>query len=251
MSHYQYSHLDDTSIQPPPQSWYKSPTILAASAVGVGIFTYSIITGFHTPEVTHYLLDDYSKSAAQNAPQRQEHCQGSNQNYQAGDSVVQIHFANRPEVVKRRNITNILNSESCEGMETTDADFGDVPGTSPIAALDYVKDLIEASRTKGDRNPVVVTMTLQAAEPVPGQPLLDEEGFAQLKNLVQDISSERGVISIIGPKGKLQRQLQSYLKTEPSVKICSFNDVTECVDWAFQKGRSLGKVKSHAFKSQK
>ncbi|MGK7872514.1 MAG: hypothetical protein AB4426_04150 [Xenococcaceae cyanobacterium] len=235
--------VDDT------KPWYKSIGVLAASSVGVGILGYSVLAAINAQAVTHYILDDYSKSALPLVAERQEHCLASRHHYEPGDSRVEIQFADSPEAVSEEYIDNLTTSlPNCEGLEFPEADIGKVEGTSPSAALEYVLDLIEASRTKGDLNPVVITMILQEAEPGPDQPVLDEEGLARLKTLVQGISSEGGAISIIGPKGKLQRQLQSHLKTEPNVKICPFNGVADCVDWTFKKGRSLGKVKSQKSK---
>jgi hypothetical protein len=223
-----------TSARPP---WWKSPAILAAGSLGFVIIGVTLFVEMTTQRVIHIRADDRSDSAKSYALQQLQHCQASNQQYKPGDTIVTIRFADQPDITQNITLSNGLSLlGQCQQTQTPITDMGKAPGTSLVRLLENIQTIIKKQRDWNNSNSVVVTMTLQAAEPGPNQPDLD---WQHVKTLVHSITSSRGAIAIIGPTGQLQNQLETQLLNERNVRICSFNDVRPCVDWAFETGRHL------------
>lgn len=218
-------------------AWWKSPAILAAGSLGLVIIGITLFIEITTQRVIHIRADDGSGSAVGYAAQRLQHCQTSNQHYKPGDTVVNIRFADQPVTTQNITLSNGLSLlGQCQQTNTQTTGIGKQPGTSLVRLLESIHTTIKKQRDWNNSNSVVVTVTLQAAEPGPNQPELD---WQRVKTLVHSITSSRGAIAIIGPTGQLQNQLETQLLNERNVRICSFNDVRPCVDWAFETGRHL------------
>ncbi len=99
-----------------------------------------------------------------------------------------------------------------------------------------VNRLIKKERDRQNYNPVVVTITLQDTEPVPNQPQPDDQ---QLQELVHQITAHQGTIMFMVEDPNLSSQLQTVLSNETYAEICSFTDISNCVNKAFEVARKL------------
>ncbi len=217
---------------------WQSPVVFASGSVGFAIASMTLATSMTIQNITHIRGDDVSASAKVFTLQRKQHCQMSNQFYKPGDTVITLPFADRPEKTFETTLSNSFSLVSqCKTDETPPAGIGREPGTSLILELERIQTIIANKRGLGNKEPIVVTMTLQATEPGKHQP--DPNDFGQIKSLVESIIRDRGVIAIIGPTGKLQDDLEVRLKGLPNQRICPANSVMTCVEWALESGRKL------------
>lgn len=193
---------------------------------------------FAAHNVIHILSDDVSASAADYAALRKQHCQVSAQQYQPGDTVVLIPFAAQPEVTLDTTLSNTLSLLGrCQQEETLSADISRIWGTSLILGLKRIQTVFVDKRGLGKTDPIVVTITLQATEPGKGQP--DPRNYAAIRESIENIVKNRGVVAIIGPTGALQNDLETHLKGLSNQRVCPKNSASECIEWAFQVGRTL------------
>lgn len=214
--------------------------VILAVVLGIGILGLFVASDYQTVRVHQIRADDASQSAFKNTVQRKHHCQASSRNLKQGDSQILIAFADRPEIVDDHKIDGLLGLGHCDDTLLKKASVGKQPGTSLVLLLDYILTLIKDSRLKGDTNPFVVTMTLEAAEPGPGQPNLDTQGYNKARSLVQAIIKQKTAIAIIGPRGGLQTSLHEALGSEKELRICTPTSINKCVDKAFEQARGLG-----------
>lgn len=221
---------------------WQNPLVGVAAFFGIAVVTTFLIVDYLTVRVNHIRADDVSQSAYQNVNQRKKHCLASSRSLKQGDSQIQIAFADRPEIVDEHKIDGLLGFGNCSSSLISTTSIGRQPGTSLILLLDYILTLIRSSRDKGNLNPFVVTVTLSAAEPGPGQPLLDAKGFSKVRSLVKSILNEKATIAIIGPSGALQGALNESLGGNQNLDICASNNVNQCVDQGFEQARKLGKT---------
>lgn len=226
-------------IDNPPEPWWKSFPVIFTCITALGIILFPYLMNLSSPRVNHFLVDDYSSSAQGMQAQRKEHCQTSLQNYKEGDYHNRIVFADQPEILLEKKITNILMLGKCSDDIYANTTVGGYDGTSIILTLEYLLDLIQSHRLKGRLEPVVVTISLHEAEPGEGLPAMDQEGLLKVKSLIESIVQEKSAIAIIGPSGKLQRDLQKQLKGIPHVDLCTENNVADCVNNAFKTARSI------------
>lgn len=227
-----------TALTHPTQNsvpWWQSPVILGAILLGVGILGVTLLIDFTTQRVIHIRADDSSDSAVSYAAQRLQHCQASSQQYKPGDTAITIPFADR--AVTTHNIS-IFNSLSLIGQckDISRPINNKQPGTALIGALERIQSVVQKERARNNFNPVVVSITIQDAEPGFSQSQLDME---RVKALVHTLTSDRGAIAFMVEDEKLQSQLDEKLTSEGKVQVCSLNDVTNCVNKAFETGRKL------------
>ncbi|MEK0178428.1 hypothetical protein [Microcoleus anatoxicus] len=115
MSRYYHStRYTSRSPQPPAaptqinQSWFKSPLILSAILLGLGVVGATLFVEFTTQRIIHIRADDNSDSAETYTAQRQQHCQASIQHYKPGDVAISMSFADRPVTTQNISISNSL-----------------------------------------------------------------------------------------------------------------------------------------------
>jgi hypothetical protein len=223
-----------TVSTPPSIAWWKSPAILGAGLLGIGILGTTLFIEFTTQRVTHVRADDRSDSGENYALQRQQHCQASSHNYKSGDTLINVPFADRAVVSRHLNIFNSL-AVLGECQNTDRPIKSKQPGTSLMRLLERIQTTVKEQRAQHNLNPVVATILIDDAEPGKNQPTLD---LNKVKTLVKDITSDRGAIAIMVHSEELHDQLEPLLSDERT-RVCSFNDVNSCVDWAFETGRKL------------
>jgi hypothetical protein len=227
--------------QPSPPSpvqnlaWWKSPLILGSIIAGIGIIGSTLWIEYTTQRVIHIRADDSSDSAEKYSLERQQHCRASIQQYKPGDIAITTAFADRPITTQNISIFNSLSVLSqCNKAQRPIKN--QQPGTSLILLLEDVNRLIKKERDRQNYNPVVVTITLQDTEPVPNQPQPDDQ---QLQELVHQITAHQGTIMFMVEDPNLSSQLQTVLSNETYAEICSFTDISNCVNKAFEVARKL------------
>lgn len=221
--------------------WRTYPAILGVSLIGIGFLTVPILLDSRTQRVISIEASDVSESAKKFPFLQQQHCEALAHQLKSGDTIVEIQFADNPEVIRDITINNTLFllgqcKQTNPDSKQPKSNIGEQRGTSVILLLERIITVIEEKRTKGLKNPVVVTMTLQAAEPGPGQPKLD---YQRIKTLVEKITSNRGIVAIMGTTGKLQSELTNHLKDNSHANVCTFKDIKDCVGSSFQRGREI------------
>lgn len=229
-------------VQPDKPFW-KSPIMLGAIALGIGLVGYLLYNEFTHQPLIHIRADDNSQSASGDSLQRQLHCQASSQNYKPGYTVIKIPFADQP--VLTQDIT-LVNSLSFLGeCQKTKPEIGSKkPGTSLILLLERGKEVIQEQRARKNLNPVVFTIMANAFEPGPGQPVFNSD---RVKALIDEITKEQAVVAIMVPPGELQEQLATHLQGK--ARICPLNEgknedevrqsIVPCVDEAFNAAHQL------------
>jgi|GEM_PF-1589749 len=215
--------------------------LLACFAGGIGLLSVMAIPAwidFSSPRIISILADDISSSAKNPAYEklRHEHCLSLKEQYKAGDEVVRYYFADRPEINRELTINNQLDALSmCQETTPKDLEIGKRDGTSLILLLEQIQTKVKSLRTQGDKKPVVVTITIQDTEPGNDQPKVD---FSRIQKLTNAIAQDRGVVVIVGPKGKLQNDLETFLKGD-RVRVFPLQSIQAAVDWGMKTGRSL------------
>jgi hypothetical protein len=234
--------LSRPNLAEPTPPWWKSKLIVGSTIVFVLIVCGAWLKTLLTPSVIHYMADDNSDSAINNLHVSQKHCQVANGLYKEGDLKRQIGFAHQPEVVAQQEITNsFVGNGKCDEFPKTSKEVKQYPGTSLIRALEYIDTLIASDRAKGIKFPMVVTITIQAAENGPNLPKMDESGFVKIQKIVREIQKNNGVIAIIGTTGSLQQNLNDKIGRQ-GVNICPTNNMEKCVEQSFSMARNLGSI---------
>jgi hypothetical protein len=208
-------------------------------AMGISfLFLIPAIIDLKATRIIAMIADDRSLSAQvpEFASLQQDSCKAFQDRLKSGDEVTHISFADNTEIDAEFSIDNQLTRfQLCQNLQKTTPNIGQETGTSLNRLLDRIHTKIKAKRNEGNSHPVLVLVTLQAAEPGPNLPDLD---FNQIQALVNAIVQDRGAIAIIGPTGELQRQLESEISSD-RVRIFPSQSIDEYVDWAFKTGRSL------------
>ncbi len=213
-------------------SW-KSPLVLAAVSAGVLVVGMMLVSELTAQRVIHVRADDSSDSAASYAAVKQAHCQASVQHYKPGDTAIAFSFADRPVTTQNISIANSLTLlGACKNSQPPMSKKQ--PGTSLILLLERIQSVVQKQRARHNLNPLVVTITIQDAEPGPNQPQLDLD---KVKELVNDIIADGGSLALMVEDEDLQSQLDMKLAEDGNVEVCSFQDVNQCVNLAFEMGR--------------
>jgi hypothetical protein len=237
-----------TPGEPPQQNSAKSNSawqkILIYSGLAIGATSLMVIPVWmeiQTPRIISISADDISGSAQVAAYKslRHDHCKNRAEYYKSGDELIHYFFADQPEIDRKLTINNQIDTLSlCK--ETTpkfqEVDIGKQSGTFLILLLEQIHTEIQTLRTQGNKKPVVVTITIQATEPGEDQPKVD---FNRIKELVNAIVKDRGVIALIGAKGKFQNILETSLKGSQNVRVFPIQSNQQAIDWSFKTGRSL------------
>ncbi|PSB00867.1 hypothetical protein [Merismopedia glauca] len=227
---------DPATAQAPPKqpfNW-KMAGMASVSLIALSI---PVIWQAQQPSILHINAIDISDSAKNHQPElAKQVCQTGSEYRQSGDRLVTIFFAHRAEIVSTQDINGQLDSlAACQrSLEFKSSDTTKYPGTDFMAPL--AESLLVIKQPQNRSRPVVITMTLHQAEAGPGIAKLD---WDKARQLVRQITSDRGILVIIGPTGELQTQLMQHLAELPHVLICPAQGGTDCVRQAFSQGRYL------------
>jgi hypothetical protein len=216
------------------KAWFKSPLILSAILLGLGVVGATLFVEFTTQRIIHIRADDNSDSAETYTAQRQQHCQASIQHYKPGDVAISMSFADRPLTTQNISISNSLSLlGQCKDPKRAIANKH--PGTSLILLLDRIQNTIQKQRIRHNLNPVVVTITIQDDEPGPNQP--NPKDIQRIKSVVHNITENNGAIAFMVEDESLKNQLETNLTSEGKVQICDFKDISNCVNLALESAR--------------
>ncbi|CAD5990390.1 hypothetical protein PCC9214_05784 [Planktothrix tepida] len=224
------------SVLTPNLLWWKSPLILGAILAGISIIGITLWIEYTTQRVIHIRADDSSDSAEKYGEQRQQHCQASVHHYKPGDVAITIPFADRPVTTKNISIGNSLSLVG-QCKDTQRPIKSEQLGTSLVLLLERIQGVVQKQRSRQNLNPVVVTITIQDAEPGQNQPKLD---LNRVKELVYSITANKGAVAFMVEDEELQNQLDNQLSSEGDIQVCSFKNISDCVNWGFETGRNLG-----------
>jgi hypothetical protein len=232
--YYQPKTYSPPTPNQPNEPWFKSPIILSASILGLGVVGATLFVELTTQRIIHIRADDNSDSAETYTAERQQHCQASIQHYKPNDVAITIPFADRPVTTESISIFNSLSLlGKCQDSQREI--HNNVAGTSLILLLDRIETTVKKQRARNNLNPVVVTIAIQDDEPGQNQP--NPEDIQRVKTLVHNITQDQGAIAFMVEDEALKNQLDTNLATEGNVQICDFKDIANCVNWAFETAR--------------
>lgn len=195
---------------------------------GIGLFGSFMLHDFWTTRVNSIRAEDVSESAKKNVEQQKRHCLASSKILKQGDSIMVMPFADQAEVTDEHKVESLLNFGNCNNIEKTSVEKQ--PETSLRNAFNFILTRIKASRIKGDKNPFVITISLEDAEPGSGQPNLDKNGFVKPYSFAQSMVDGN---SFIAPHNQLQKYLYQSLDNIKSFITCLAVNSRKCVDWVF------------------
>lgn len=203
-------------------------------------FVLLVVAGFSYKDITakrilNIRANDISESGLEHQDILIQHCKVSQRNQIVGDFSVEINFADKAEVVNERQIENQLDFASCN-FDTSASAFGRLPGTSVLDLFRLTNTVVQGYRTRGIDYPLVFTLTLDAAEPVPGEPPLDDKSLNEVKKIANELASN-GQIIIIGPSTTLQQKLKKHLEANKNIKVCPYSNVKNCTEKAIKEAR--------------
>ena len=242
-----FSQKSHNTIGPTPPTSYEPRSTLQQNAtsawllglLGLAVLLIPVLIDSRIQRVISIAANDQSLSGLAFPEVPQQHCEALVRQLKTGDRIISIVFADRPERIQDKKIRNTFTLlKECRELDPDhrrlSSSLGTQRGTSPERLLDQIIDTIAAKRTQGLQAPVVVTIWLQAAEPLPNQSPIN---FTRLQEQVEKVTSDRGIVAIISPPGQLQTDLMTYLKTNPKSRICTLNEVDECVAEVFEMAR--------------
>lgn len=211
--------------------------------VGIGgaIFTllFPIWLDSKTVKLISIHASDASDSGIANPAIPQEICKARTERLIIGDLALNFDFSDRTEPTYTQVIDqNTELGQQCHTLFTNGKqrpkEISKREGTDPVSLIVRIQNAINAERAKGDHRPVVVTIWLDAAEPIPGAKPYDFDDF---QKRVEAIVSDRGKVAIIGTSGELRENLEKRFTKNPSVYLCNIQGSNNCIRDTFEAAR--------------
>lgn len=212
-------------------NWKVIGSVIAVLLLGVSGFVYQDYT---MKRILYLRADDVSESGLEHQAIETQHCKVSQRHQMVGDYSVVIGFAEKAEVVNDRQIKNQLDFASCD-FDTSA--LGKLPGTSVLNLFYLANTVVKGYRARGVDYPLVFTLTLDAAEQVPGELPFDEQSLKKVTEITNELTKNNGQIAIIGPSATLQQKLKAHLESNPNIQVCPYSNVKSCVEDAIKKAR--------------
>lgn len=236
------SHLSDPTVSSPdpslanePPLW-QQPRIILAVAAFFGTALTLLIQDWKTQSLLVIMADDLSLSGLAVPHAIQQHCHQVLKHIKTNDHLVHIGYADRPETLYDAPVQNTIGLlRQCNKPEAPNT-IGRRSGTSPTEMLETVLIALESARVRGNTDPVVISIWLQEAEPVPGDPPLDWDRF---QAQVDTITANNGVVTFFGPTGELQQDLKTHLKSNPRAEVWPLTALENSTTWAYGLAREL------------
>ena len=177
---------------------------------------------------------DVSDSGRKHLDVQEKHCKISQRNQKIGDNFVLVGFAERAEVVNGHKIENQLDFTPCN---INLSNFGKSNGTSVLNLFHLARTEVRGYRQRGIEDPLVFSIILDAAEPVPGEAPFNDQSLQEVKAIADELT-KNGHIRIIGPSTTLQQKLKEALaEANPKIEVCSYLNFKTCTDNAIDKAR--------------
>jgi hypothetical protein len=222
----------DKAIWDNPSAW------LLMGCITIAVLGYPIWLQSKTSKVISIHGSDASNSGLDDPRIPQEICKARSEQLVDGDLAINFDFSDRAEPTFKQTFgTNTNLTEQCNSISTNpknrQSQIGKHSGTDPVALMTRIQTAIAAERAKGDQRVVVISIWLQAAEPVEGKPF-DLKAFTKkLETIVQD----RAKVTLIGPTGELREMLESPFAGNQSLTLCTVQDSASCIRSVFEEAR--------------
>jgi len=229
-----------TSNQKPQKPLWKNPLLGLSFAIAVIILFYPIWLDSRTTKLLSIHATDASDSGIANPEIPKSLCKARADNLISGDSAINFDFSDRAEITGSEAIDNNTDlSKQCQTLFTNGKErpreISKKDGTDPISIITRIQNVITYERPKGNKNAVLVTIYLDAAEPVPGKPAYDFDDF---QKRIESIVSDRGKVAIIGTTGELNETLVKRFKENPAISLCTSKNGVNCINEAFKAARN-------------
>lgn len=238
------SSTPQTSLNAPQKPLWKNPLTWALVGIAAGILVIPKILEDNVTKVIAIHASDVSDSGIAHPELPLQVCKSRAENLKTGDLAIDLQFSDRAEAISDKLIRQDTDFNGlCAGITTVKNRPNTLSrerGTSPITVIDRITNAVVTQRRKNNHYPIVVTIWLDEAEPIPGQPPYDYDYF---QKQVEKITNDRGKVAIIGTKGELQEKLEKRLGQNSSVFLCTENDGKECVNRVFEAARSMPQPK--------
>jgi hypothetical protein len=212
--------------------WYKSPAILSTITLSIAGIVVFLVIDILTPRVININAFDHSDSIEKFKEIRKEACQAAVHNYRSGDRLVQLAFADRTAYLGNTEIGNTL--ELLGKCLTQRAINDNRPGTDFAALLTFTANTVQQERKKGNNQPIVFNVVIQAAEPVAGATPFDSKVARQQVEIILD---KGGFVTLMVEDIDLRTELHNVLDDNPRVKVSDFSHVSAIIDNSFAVGR--------------
>jgi len=218
--------------------------IIKSPSLWIGFLGFTVLVTapflFHENPVISFKIDDLSVSSVNSyTPLIQAHCQARINQIKEGDTVIDIQFADYAIVTRHENVDNAFKLRKyCNQKQQTMEAINRNYGTSLTLALERLWLELSLLREEGNNQPVIVTLILHAAEPVPNQAPLD---LANVKDLIQKITEDKGMVTIIGTTKQLESDLAQLRHGIANFKLCPSVNLQSCIEDAYVTARHYGK----------
>jgi hypothetical protein len=216
--------------------FWQSPKVLTVVLALICFAVFYLLSDAKTQRLLVIQAKDQSASALAITGAETQQCKAILNSIKTGDRLMVLTYADRPEIMVDSPVQNTIGLLRQCNEQTIPNTIGRRQGTSPVQMLSAVLVALESARIRGNTDPVLVSVWLQAAEPVPGDPPLD---WAQFQAQVDTITANNGVVSIFGPTGELQQQLKAQLKHNSQAEVWPLEEVEQSVTWAYEVARQL------------
>jgi hypothetical protein len=203
-----------------PKQAFSLQTFLTIGAIFVAFCGW--LGYYYTRPVANVeIVNDMSDSNAINKKAMTQVCEQIKDNLIDRDVVVNGGFANNSMITGNATYNENTSKLDCNKISVKPKGVGKQDGTSIIGVLKTASLVERRLRAEGNKHPVVLFLTIDAAEPGRGQKVFDPK---VVKQLLQQIT-KNGYVVIIGAEVGLQNILSQELVNLPNI------------DWAFEKVR--------------
>jgi|GEM_PF-1718163 len=223
------------------KSMWRNPLVWLGIAAALGTLLYPILQDGSTTKVISIHAVDVSDSGITEPEIPQTICKARAERLISGDVATNLDFSDRAELTSSQTVENSTDlNQQCQLLFTNGKNrpkqISKNQGTDPISTFSRIQNVVVSERSKGNQNPVVVTMWLKDAEQVLGKPKYD---FGDFQKRVESITSDRGKVAIIGTTGELREDLENRFAKNPAVFLCTARDSAACIRRTFEAARTI------------
>ena len=218
---------------------WRNPIVWLGIIACFGILVFPVWQDSKNVKVISIHATDASDSGIANPEIPKGICKARAEKLIAGDLAMNFDYSDRPEPTYSQTIDQTTDlSQQCQTLFTNGKErpsqISKQEGTDPVSLITRIQNAVIAERTKGDRKPVVVTIWLDAAEPIPGKPAYDFDDF---QKRVESIVRDRGKVAIIGTTGELRENLEKRFAKNSAIYLCTAKDSANCIRDTFDAAR--------------
>jgi hypothetical protein len=221
------------------QSFWQNPWTYVSVAMGCLVVGGAVVFDLSRQRITAIYATDVSDSAQAEKELSKKICTTYVQQLINNDKSIGIAFAESTEPVWKTTVSNnaTLIGLCNKTLRERPKNLGNNPGTSLERLLNRIETAIQIERVQGNKQPILVSIWLQAAEPGVdfGNP-----NFAQIETEIASLTKENVLLTIVGPTGNLLDKLEDIEAKNPSLKLCQVQEHQECLSQTFKDARQMG-----------